>query len=172
MTNYNTKFMALFAASAMLSSLATAQSIAPQSVNSGGTKMTQSNGSLSFTVGELVVLAQTDANGNTLGNGFTSGAAVSTSVLSVTEANKDLLHVKVYPNPTTELVFVDILATKLSWVTIDIVDLQGKQLSTQKYAGMSNRIGINTASYKAGTYFLVLKDDANTTLATYKLIKQ
>ena len=172
MTNYKLKCLAGFTVGVFFSSLTNAQSIAPQSVNSGGTKMTQSNGSLSFTVGELVVLAQTDANGNSLGNGFTSGAAVSTSVLSVTEANKDLLNVKVYPNPTTELVFVDILATKLSWVTIDIVDAQGKQLSTQKYAGMSNHIGINTASYTAGTYFLVLKDDANTTLATYKLIKQ
>jgi hypothetical protein len=161
MTNYKLKCLAGFTVGVFFSSLTNAQSIAPQSVNSGGTKMTQSNGSLSFTVGELVVLAQTDANGNTLGNGFTSGAAVSTSVLSVTEANKDLLNVKVYPNPTT----------KLSWVTIDIVDVQGKQLSTQKYAGMSNRIGINTAGYTAGTYFLVLKDDANTTLATYKLIK-
>ena len=38
-----------------------AQEIAPQSVNSTGGKMTQSNGSLSFTVGELVVLSFEDA---------------------------------------------------------------------------------------------------------------
>ena len=172
MTKNKSKPWALLGAAMLMGTMSYAQSIAPQSVNSGGTKMTQSNGSLSFTVGELVVLSHTDANGNSLGNGFTSGAAGSTQITTLLQSPVDLLNVKVYPNPTTELVFVDILATKLSWVTIDMVDVQGKQLSTQKYAGMSNRIGINTASYTAGTYFLVLKDDANTTLATYKLIKQ
>jgi hypothetical protein len=47
-----------------------AQTLAPAAVTSAATKMTQSNGSLSFTVGELVVQTQTDANGNTLGGGF------------------------------------------------------------------------------------------------------
>ena len=49
------------------SSFGYAQSISPQSINSSGTSMSQSNGSLSFTVGELVVLSQTDSDGNTLG---------------------------------------------------------------------------------------------------------
>jgi hypothetical protein len=60
-----------------------AQIIAPQSVNSAGVKMTQSNGPLSFTVGELVVLQQYDANGNSLGGGFTNSSTLSTTVFSV-----------------------------------------------------------------------------------------
>ena len=60
-----------------LTSITQAQSITPQSINSGGTKMSQSNGSLSFVIGELVVLGQKDSQGNTLGNGFIAGATTT-----------------------------------------------------------------------------------------------
>ena len=53
--------------------LCSAQSISPSSVNNGGVSLSQANGSLSFTVGELVVVGFTDVKGNSLGSGFTSG---------------------------------------------------------------------------------------------------
>ena len=70
-----TFFLCLFFGLGLVSK---AQSVAPQSVNSSGAKMTQANGSLSFTVGELVVLTQTDSQGNSLGSGFTSSATLTT----------------------------------------------------------------------------------------------
>jgi hypothetical protein len=79
------------------------QSLTPAAVTSAATKMTQSNGSLSFTVGELVVLTQTDANGNTLGGGFTSGAASTTTVTAVSTPDAAQLMVNVYPNPTADM---------------------------------------------------------------------
>ncbi len=131
--------------------------------------MTQSNGSVSFVLGELVVQTQTDANGNTISSGF---SAQSTTITTVSEPNKEVLSVNVYPNPTSDLLYVDVLNTQLNWVYIDIVDLQGKQISSEKYAGMSNHIGINTSSYTAGTYTLLLKDENANVLGSYKLIKQ
>ena len=145
------------------------QSIAPQSVNSGGTKMTQANGSLCFTVGELVVLSQTDSDGNTLGGGFTAGATLTT--LSIQETDAAVLDVKVYPNPTTELVNIQINHSTLDQVVVTITDLQGKEVYSGKYAGISNVIGINTASYATGNYFLTLKNLNNQVLGTYKIIK-
>ncbi len=148
------------------------QTIAPQSINNAGTKMTQNNGSLSFTVGELVVLTQTDSAGNSLGGGFTNAATSSTTVVSVTEPGIELINVKVYPNPTSDLVFVDIIETQIDWLYIEIYDLQGKLISSDKYAGISSRIGINTASFTKGTYLLNLKDKNDNLLGNYKLIKQ
>jgi hypothetical protein len=153
-------------------SSAWAQSIAPQAVNTVGVKMTQSNGSLSFTVGDLVVKNQTDANGNSLGSGFTNSATGSTIVLSVSKPEKAILNVAVYPNPTTDLLTVDIASTNLSRLVVEITDLQGKTLSSSQYAGISNKIGINTAGYSAGTYLLLLKDESGTLLGNYKIIKQ
>jgi hypothetical protein len=146
-----------------------AQSIAPQSVNSGGTKLTQSNGSLSFAVGELVVLSQTDSNGNTLGVGFTAGATLTT--VSIDETDVAVLDVKVYPNPATELINIQINHSTLDQVVVTITDLQSKEAYNGKYAGISNVIGINTASFASGTYVLSLKNLNNQVLGTYKIIK-
>jgi hypothetical protein len=147
-----------------------AQSISPQSVNSGGTKMSQNNGSLSFTVGELVVLTLVDSDGNTLGGGFTSSSTISTATIE--EPNSDILNVNVYPNPTTDLLTVAIQDTKLAQVTIEVSDINGRVVSSGKYAGIANNIGINTSSWEIGNYFLYLKNTENEILGTYKIVKQ
>ena len=163
------KLIALLGAAMLMGTISSAQSIAPQSVNSGGTKMTQANGSLCFTVGELVVLSQTDSDGNTLGGGFTAGATLTT--VSIRETDAAVLDVKVYPNPTTELVNIQINHSTLDQVVVTITDFQGKEVYSGKYAGISNVIGINTASYATGTYVLSLKNLKNQVLGTYKIIK-
>jgi hypothetical protein len=169
MMKSKSKHITLLAATLLLGTMSYAQSIAPQSVNSGGTKMTQANGSLSFTVGELVVLSQTDSDGNTLGGGFTAGATLTTA--SIQETDAAVLDVSVFPNPTTELVNIQINYSSIDQVVITITDLQGKEVYNGKYAGISNVIGINTASYATGTYILALKNLNNQVLGTYKIIK-
>jgi hypothetical protein len=153
----------------LLTITANAQSIAIQSVNSSGAKMIQANGSLSFTVGELVVLSQTDSEGNTLGSGFTTASTLSTS--SLQETDKLVLDVKIYPNPTNELVNIQINYSTIEQVLVSISDLQGKEIFNGKYAGVSNVIGINTINYSAGTYTLSLKNSENQLLGSYKIIK-
>jgi hypothetical protein len=163
------KPLALLGAAMIMGTISYAQSIAPQSVNSSGTKMTQSNGSLSFTVGELVVLSQTDVEGNTLGGGFTVGATLTTVIIQETDAAS--MDVNVYPNPTTELINIQINHSTIDQIVISITDLQGKEVYSGKYAGISNVIGINTASYATGTYMLTLKNLNNLVLGAYKIIK-
>ena len=161
--------IALLGAAMLMGTMSYAQSIAPQSVNSVGTKMTQANGSLSFTVGELVVITRTDSQGNTLGGGFTAGAMLTT--MNIKETDATVLDVKVYPNPTTELVNIQINHSTIDQVVVTITDLQGKEIYYGKYACISNVIGINTASYPTGTYVLSLKNLNNQVLGTYKIIK-
>tara|TARA_B100000963_G_scaffold247350_1_gene216540 strand:- start:480 stop:1097 length:618 start_codon:yes stop_codon:yes gene_type:complete len=169
MTKNKSKPIALLGAAMLMGTMSYAQNISTQSVNSGGTKMTQANGSLSFTVGELVVLSQTDSDGNTIGGGFTAGATLTT--VSIQETDVAVLDVKVYPNPTTELVNIQINHSTLDQVVVTITDLQGKEVYIGKYAGISNVIGINTALYATGTYVLSLKNLTNQVLGTYKIIK-
>ena len=169
MTKNKPKPIALLVAAMLMGTISYAQSIAPQSVNSGGTKMSQSNGSLSFTVGELVVLNLSDSEGNTLGGGFTAGATLTT--VSIHETDATLLDIKVFPNPTSDLVNIQINHSTIDQVVLTITDLQGKEVYNGKYAGISNVIGINTASYATGTYVLSLKNLKNQVLGTYKIIK-
>jgi hypothetical protein len=157
-------------AASFVSVLSHAQSLAPQSVNSGATNMSQSNGSLSFTVGELVVLTQIDDAGNSLSGGFTAGSTLSTVAVKETDAR--VLDVRVYPNPTTELVNVQLNYTKLDRVRVVVTDLQGKEVYSGTYAGIANVIGIHTAAYAPGTYMLSLLSMDEQLLGTYKIIKQ
>ena len=169
MTKNKSKPFALLFAAMLMGTMSYAQSIAPQSVNSAGVKMTQANGSLSITVGELVVDSQTDSQGNTLGGGFTSGSTLTT--VNVKEIDAAILDVKVYPNPTTELVNIQINHSTIDQVVITVTDLQGKEVYNGKYAAISNIIGINTADYTTGTYLLTLKNIKNQVLGTYKIMK-
>jgi hypothetical protein len=147
-----------------------AQNLVPQAITSGASNFTQSNGSLSFTVGELIVTTETNGSGYSLGNGFISSAVSSTQVVAIDKPNEALLNVKVYPNPTSDLLFVDILSTSMDWIHIDIIDTQGRIISSEKYAGMTSHIGINTAKWQPGNYFLQLRDQQNKTIGNYQII--
>jgi hypothetical protein len=70
------------------------------------------------------------------------------------------------------LVTVSIQETKLAQVILEIMDANGKIISTEKYAGISNNIGISTSLWVSGNYILNLKDSRNQVLGSYKIIKQ
>ena len=146
------------------------QDIAPQSVNSANAHFIQSNGSLTYTVGELVILSSTDSNGNYLGSGFTSGATLSTA--TVIEPNQEILNVSVYPNPSTSLITIDIQHSKVEQVIIEITDLNGKVILTERHSGIVNKIGINATNWPTGNYLISLKDAKNGLIGSYKVIKQ
>jgi hypothetical protein len=146
-----------------------AQQISPESVNASGGKMAQANGSLSFTVGELVVLSFQDTQGNTLNGGFTASAAVTTVLVS--EVDPALLSVSVYPNPTTGLVTVQISNAHTDEFILEVLDKMGKLILRQTHAGISSSIGINMASWPTGSYFLYVKSKDQAKLGTYQLIK-
>ena len=169
MKGAKTKPRVLLGATMLMGSMGFAQSIAPQSVNSSGAKMIQGNSSLSFTVGELVIISQSDSDGNTLGSGFTAGATLTTVTLKETDAA--VIDVNVFPNPSTELVNIQINHSTIDQVVVTFTDLQGKEVYSGIYAGISNVIGINTAAYTPGTYTLSLTKTNNQVLGTYKIIK-
>lgn len=168
-TNFRKQILGIIIGISLVMNLKS-QTISPQSINSAGIAGQPSNGSLSFTVGELVVLSETDSGGNTLGNGFTSSAA--SVVTAILEPDASLLNVKVYPNPTSDMLYVDIVTTKLEWVYAEITDELGKLVVSEKYAGITNHIGVNSYKWKAGLYFLNLKDSAHNTIGNYKIVKQ
>jgi hypothetical protein len=70
-----------------------------------------------------------------------------------------------------ELVKIQINHSTLDQVVVTITDLQGKEVYNGLYAGISNVIVINTASYEKVTYVLYLKNLNNKLLGTYKIIK-
>jgi hypothetical protein len=172
MTKNLSKPLLLLALAFLIGTSGYAQSIAPQSVNNAGVKMSQSNGSLSFTVGELVILTQIDSNGNSIGGGFTNGSAISTTVLSIQEPDATILQVSIFPNPTTDLLQVQIKEASNQEMVLELTDFSGKSLYNGHYRLMHQNIGINTVNYSSGVYLLSLKKPNGQILGTYKIVKQ
>jgi hypothetical protein len=146
-----------------------AQSITPQSLNTTGKKLNQINGSLSFTVGDLVVKGLSDSQGNTVGSGFTISSTLTT--LSIQETDNDVLDIVVFPNPTSELVSIQINHSSLDFLDVSVTDLNGKEIYKGRYAGISNTISINVSKLETGTYFLYFKDVNSSKIGSYKIIK-
>jgi len=148
------------------------QSLSPEAVTSAGIKMVQPSASVSFTVGELVVEPLTDSNGNTLGSGFTSSAANSTSVLPVTLPESEVLGVRVYPNPTSDLLTIDVSNATIEMFVVELNDMLGKSLQSGTYAGLNNRIGINLSQYPSGNYTLHLRQTDGKLLGAFRIVRQ
>lgn len=164
------QYLLIFMIKILVSQNVFAQNIASQSINNAGKTMIQSNSSICFTVGELVVLSETDTDGNSLGNGFTSGATITTT--GILEPNSELLSVKVFPNPTSELVNIQINHSTLDQISISICDINGKIIYFGKYAPIANIIGININNYEFGTYMMSINNESNQVLGTYRIIKK
>lgn len=154
-----------------ISCVAEAQSLTPQAVTAAGATMTQSNGSLHFTVGELVVETLGDADGNTLGSGFTNAAASSTIIVSVEQTREELWTFTVYPNPSSDRITLDWKRGLRGNIRLAIVDLQGREVMSRSYPGSSNHMVVETSVLAPGTYLLQLYHADTDAYATVKFIK-
>ena len=141
-----------------------AQSISKQVIAPAGSTISNGNNQLSYTAGEVVIGAMTDEDGSfQLGNGYYP--SLDLSVLSIESPTTNLL-VKVYPNPTKEVIFITHPSSNSFKVFIS--DLTGKVL-LQKEVGKQEPINIER--YPSGTYLInVTTEDKKTN--SYKIIKQ
>ena len=147
-----------------LSAVLSAQSISKQVIAPAGSTISNGNNQLSFTAGEIVVGGMTAEDGSfQLGNGYYPSLDLES--LSIESPTTNLL-VKVYPNPTKELIFITHPISNSFKVFIS--DLTGKVLF-QKQVGKQEPINIE--SYPTGTYLInVTTEDKKTN--SYKIIKQ
>ena len=141
-----------------------AQSISKQVIAPAGSTISNGNNQLSYTAGEVVIGAMTDEDGSfQLGNGYYP--SLDLSVLSIESPTTNLL-VKVYPNPTKELIFITHPISNSFKVFIS--DLTGKVLLKKE---VGKQEPINIEGYPTGTYLInVTTEDKKTN--TYKIIKQ
>lgn len=145
------------------SSLSFSQSISKQVIGTSGKTLTNSNLKLSYTVGEPVVGLMT-AGGNQLGNGYYP--AMDLQALSVEDNVLDV-QLKVYPNPTSQSLYVS--HPELNSFGITIVDLNGKQL----YSGtIIKEEPLDVSNYTQGIYLVTVENTVTNKKNTYKIIKK
>ena len=147
----------------LVATMGYSQSISKQVIGAAGKTQSNGNSKLSYTVGEPVVGLMT-AGGNQLGNGYYP--AMDLQALSVEDNVLDV-QLKVYPNPTSQSLYVS--HPELNSFGITIVDLNGKQL----YSGIINKEEpLDVSGYTQGMYMVTIENTITKKKNTYKIIKK
>jgi hypothetical protein len=147
----------------LITSIGYSQSISKQVIGSAGKTQSNSNLKVSSTIGEPVVGLMI-AGENQLSNGYYP--AMNLKTLKVEDNSLDL-KIKVYPNPTSQLLCVS--HSELNSFAIMITDLNGKQI----YSGtISKDQPLDVSHYTHGIYLVTIENKETNTKNTYKIIKK
>ena len=141
------------------------QIISKQVIGPGGQTFENGNNKLSYSVGEVAVGAMTDEDGTyQLGNGYYPSLNLSTLSSETPELQ---LQVKVFPNPTKEVIYITHPTEQ--FFEVKITDVSGKQIlqtAHQKQQPLSVQI------LTTGTYFITVTTIESKQTNTYKILKQ
>ena len=143
----------------LIANAVTAQSISKQVIGSAGMSAPQ----LSWTTGEAVV-GLMQSSGSQLGNGYYD--ARNLVALGVEDYSLDV-QLKVYPNPTAQLLYVS--HPEQTTFSIGITDLNGRQV----YSGNINTTSpLDIGQYPQGMYVVTIANTETHKKHTYKIIKK
>lgn len=135
---------------------ATAQSLSPVVIASTGGFSSNSNGSLSYTVGEMTMVQTFSAGGNILTQGFQqpSDSLIIGLLDLTTEAYGSLV---VYPNPAVDNFSYGFEMPEAGKVSFRVFDQLGQIVTdgyNGSYAGGKEIHQMNVTPWAAGTYFI------------------
>jgi hypothetical protein len=139
--------------------------ISKQVIGPGGQTFENENNKLSYTVGEVAVGAMTDEDGTyQLGNGYYTSLNLSTLTTETAELQ---LQVKVFPNPTKEVIYITHPTEQFFevWIT----DVSGKQILQTAH---QKQQPLSVQTLTTGTYFITVTIQDSKKTNTYKIIKQ
>lgn len=107
---------------------------------------------------------------NACGNGRTTGKArIQVDPILGTEPGRAAAWLKVYPSPVKTIAVVEFDAPPVGGVaTLQVIDVQGKVLSTQKIT--TDRAEVDFAPLASGLYFIKLENDGRT--GVRRIVKQ
>lgn len=141
------------------------QTISKQVIGPAGATFENGNNKLSYTAGEVVVGAMTDEEGTfQLGNGYYPSLNLSTLN---TETPELQLLVKVFPNPTKEVIYITHPTEQL--FEVRITDVNGKQILQTAH---QKQQPLNVQTLTSGTYLITVTTKDSKQTNTYKIIKQ
>ena len=158
--------MRYFTLAILLASLSGfSQTISKQVIGPAGATYENDTYKLSYTAGEVLVGAMTSEDGSIqLGNGYYPSLDLSTLN---TQSPELKLKVKVYPNPTTESIFITHPTEQ--FFEVKITDISGKQILQTTH---QRQQPLNVQSLTSGTYLVTVTTKDSKQINTYKVIKK
>ena len=141
------------------------QIISKQVIGPGGQTFENGNNKLSYTVGEVAVGVMTDEDGTyQLGNGYYPSLNLSTLSIETPELH---LQVKVFPNPTKEMIYITHPTEQ--FFEVRITDISGKLI---RQTAHQKEQPLNVQTLTTGAYFITVTTKDSKQTNTYKIIKQ
>ena len=141
----------------IISFKANAQSLSPRVIASTGGFAINSNGSLSYTVGEMTMVQTFSANGNILTQGFQqpSDSVIGLGLLDI--ASDDYIQFIVYPNPAISQLWYGFMSAESGNISIAVYDLLGQKIN-EPYSGVCNvgktMMQMNVSGLASGMYVM------------------
>ena|SRR5258705_5745716 len=140
-------------------------SFAQQNTDAAGGNATGAGGSVSYSVGQIDYNYLSGSNGN-LNQGLQQPYEIFSSGVDDPLIQ---LGLSVYPNPSTNVLYLKIEKDEIKDLSFQLYDINGQQLLSKIIVNNTTEIMIE--QYSASTYFLKVSN-SNKELTTFKIIKK
>jgi len=147
--------------------LSIAQELKPVILSTAGTSYQGSSITIDWTLGELAITRVSNSN-DQITQGFHQPTYTITKVNTLTE---DIGRIKVFPNPTSDWLQMDLAFEQKRAVQFFLFDQLGKLLANEKKEGVKIQFNSSLKRLPAGNYYLNFSIDNNTFQQTFKIQK-
>jgi hypothetical protein len=156
-----------FFALLLLFTMVTASSQAQQNIPASGGEASGSEGTTSYSVGQLVYQCKIGSNGS-VSEGVQQPYEIS--VISTTPEVKEInISFSAYPNPTDDILILEISEDGLTDLSYMVLDIKGKLLKHEQIRHA--RTEIHVSNLLPATYFLKVIQKNTEEMKTFKIIK-
>ena len=138
---------------------------AQQGFTAAGGGASGGGGTAAYSVGQIVYTSNTGAGGS-VAQGVQQPYEISI-VLGVEDLQISL-NMKVYPNPTSDFLILNVGNFELSTLNFELYDISGKLLERKKITSITETISL--VNLPSSTYFLKVTSN-NEEIKTFKVIK-
>lgn len=144
---------------------AIAQSISPKVLSSAGRTFQGTSAQIDWTLGEIAITTL-QTHDQQITQGFHQPHYTLTN-----ELPKKVGQIKVFPNPTQDVLQVEMLFIQDRHVHIQLYDISGRLLWTREVSGQSILQEVNLSTYPSGNYLLCFSIDQNEFSQNFKIQK-
>jgi hypothetical protein len=148
-----------------ISLLCTSLTHAQQSVNSSGNMILENEGSVSYSVGQIVYMTLKNDAGCIL-QGVQQPYEIITNETIEIDSN---FSIQLFPNPTADRLIIDIEEFNNEKIYCLLNDFSGKILF--KKLVFENQTQVEMGQLPTGIYFLNIMNDKNKIIQSFKIIK-
>lgn len=140
--------------------------MAQESVNVTGGSAISTGGSVNYSIGQVVYTINNGRSGS-VAEGIQQPYEISV-VSGFQASNGTKILILAYPNPTTDLLTLDVRDFHLSFFTFRLYDLAGRLLKNEQI--LERKTSINMSNFEPATYFVKVFQE-NKEVKTFKIIK-